>query len=123
MRNLLGLGLIVLGSGTLVHAGFKRRAKLRPVDPANAVRPQFQAMGEIMRPIILFCIVVVAAKMSFFYLVLGGGGLLTPLDFGGMLYALGAYAVWMVIATRPQAVGTVSPVPMPDALPAAAAGE
>jgi hypothetical protein len=123
MRNLLGLGLIVLGTTTLVHAEFKRRAKRRPVDPANAVRPQFQAMGEIMRPIILFCIAVVAAKMSFFYLVLGGGGLLSPLDFGGMLYALAAYAIWMVIATRPQTVGTVSATPAPDALPAAAAGE
>jgi hypothetical protein len=91
MHDWLGIGLIAFGLG-LVGAGIaKYRYRSRTPLPAGAIRPEFASMGEIVRPMVLFCVGFVALKMSLFYFVLGGNNLLTPLDFGGLLFVLAAY--------------------------------
>lgn len=100
MHDWLGAGLIALGVGLLVSGVMKRQAKLRAVGPPPDIRPEFAAMGEIMRPIILFALGFVALKMTLFYVALGGQRYLSPLDFGGILFVLAAYGIWLVLATK-----------------------
>jgi hypothetical protein len=126
MHNWLGAGLVALGIGLLVSGVMKRQAKLRAAEAAPGaipdIRPEFAAMGEIMRPIILFALGFVGLKMTLFYAVLGGQHYMSPLDFGGFLFVLVAYGIWLVLATK-------RPAPRParqaetGAQPAAAAGE
>ena len=58
-------------------------------------------MGEIAGPMILFarghC---VALKTLVFYFLFDGARFLPPLTFGGFLFVLAAYAVWLVLATK-----------------------
>ena len=98
MHDWLGAGLIALGVGLLVSGVMKRRAKLRA--PAPDIRPEFAVMGEIVRPILLCALGFVALKMTLFYVALGGQRFLSPLDFGGILFVLAAYGVWLVLATK-----------------------
>lgn len=112
MHNLLGIGLIALGLGLIVSGVMKRRNRMRNPLPAGAIRPEFAAMGEIIRPIILFGVAVFAVKMTVFYFALGGQGFLTPLDFAGILFVLAAYAGWLIAATQRRPVAAV-----PDAIP------
>jgi hypothetical protein len=100
MHDWLGVGLIALGVGLLVSGVLKRRAKLRTVYPPGAIRPEFAAMGEIMRPVILFFVGWFALKMTLFYFVLGGQRYLSPLDFVGILFVLAAYVTWLILATK-----------------------
>jgi hypothetical protein len=80
--------------------------------PVGAIRPEFAAMGEMIRPLILFAVGVFALKMTLFYFVLGGQRFLTPLDFAGLLFVLAAYAAWLVMATkRPAERAHRDPVP------------
>jgi hypothetical protein len=124
MTDWLGLGLIALGVGLLISGVMKRRARMVPL-PAGAIRPEFAAMGDMIRPIILFFLAVFAAKISFFYLVLGGERFLSQLDFAGILFVLASYAVWLVLATRPRSTAlATSSVPIETGpLPAPAPGE
>jgi hypothetical protein len=99
MHDWLGIGLIALGLG-LVSAGFiKRRNRRSAPVAAGAIRPEFAAMGEMIRPIILFGVAFVGFKMSLFYFVFGGDRMLTPLDFAGLMFVLAAYCVYLVAAT------------------------
>jgi hypothetical protein len=112
MRDWLGLALIAIGCGLLVSAVFKRRERMRPIEPAARIRPEFAAMGEIVRPLILFAVLFVSAKMTLFYAVLGGDRYLSPVDFGGFLFVMAAYCVWLVIATKRRPVAA-DPAPVP----------
>lgn len=100
MHDWLGVGLIALGLGLIGHGFMKRQAKLRNPLPAGSIRPEFAAMGEIVRPLILFFVGVFALKMSLFYFVLGGQRFLTPLEYGGILFVLASYSGWLVLATK-----------------------
>lgn len=100
MRDLPGLALFALGCGLLVSGIVKRRARMRSPEPAGAVRPAFAEMGEIVRPMILFAVALVALKMSLFYFVLNDRDFLSPLTFGGFLFVLASYSVWLVLATK-----------------------
>lgn len=104
MHDWLGFGLIALGLG-LLFAGFvKHRNRLRTPVEAGAIRPEFAAMGEIARPLVLFAVGFVALKMSLFYFVLGGDKLLTALDYAGLMFVLAAYCLYLVAATmKPRA--------------------
>jgi len=104
MRDLPGLALIALGCGLLVSGAIKRRARARP---AGAIRPEFAAMGEIVRPVILFAVAFVALKTAVFYFLFDGARFLSPLTFGGFLFVLAAYAAWLVLATQRPTRGTV----------------
>ncbi len=106
MHGWLGLGLIPVGLGMVVAAFMKRRSRMSITSPAGQIRPEFAAMGEIMRPVILFIVGIFAVKMALLYFVFGGQRFLTPLDFGGILFVLAAYAVYLVVATskRPEIV-------------------
>lgn len=111
MHDWLGAGLIALGVGLLVSGVRKRQAKLRA--PPPDIRPAFAAMGEIIRPVILFALGFVALKMTLFYVALGGQRYLSPLDFGGILFVLAAYGGWLVLATgrpAPRAAERCEPV-------------
>src|SRR3978361_42966 len=109
MYDWLGIGLIALGAGLVVAGIIKRRSRIRSPLPAGAIRPEFAAMGEMVRPLILFAVGLFALKMSFFYFILGGQGLLTPLDFAGIMFVLAAYSGYLVAAT------TARPVEQPTA--------
>ena len=110
MHDWMGIGLIALGFG-LVAAGFlKRRNRIRNPLPAGAIRPEFAAMGEIARPLILFAVGFFALKMSLFYFLLGGERYLTRLDFAGILFVLATYSVYVVLATKPRPVHAAEPV-------------
>ena len=105
-------GLFAFGTGLLIGAVFKRRAR-RQSRPASAgtIRPEFAMMREIVRPLIMFALAVFAAKLCFFYMVLGGDTMLPALAFAGLLYVLAAYAVWTVAATTRRPTGAA---PQPD---------
>jgi hypothetical protein len=100
MRDWLGIGLFA-PSGALLIAGLvKRRARMEAVVPADAIRPEFAAMGEIARPLILIALAFAGLKMSLLYMVLGGQRFLSPLDFAGFLAVLAAYGLWLVLSTK-----------------------
>ena len=99
MHDILATALLPLGLGLLAAGLVKRRNKLRTPLPAGAIRPEFAAMGKIVRPLALFAVAFVALKMTLFYYVLGGRAYLTPLDFAGLLFVLASYAVYLVLAT------------------------
>jgi hypothetical protein len=100
MHDWMGIGLFAVGLGLLVAAVVKQRNRQRSPVPAGAIRPEFAAMGEIVRPLILFVVALFAVKMSAFYFLLGGQRYLTPLDFAGILFVLACYCGWLVVATR-----------------------
>ena len=100
MHDWMGIGLLALGLGLIVSGIIKRRTRMRVPTPAGAIRPEFAAMGEMIRPLILFAVGVFALKMTLLYFVLGGQKFLTPLDFAGILFVLAAYASWLVLATK-----------------------
>ena len=99
MHDWLGLGLIALGLGLVVSAVLKYRSRQRAVILPGQLRPEFAAVGEIVRPIILFGVVFFAAKMSLFYFVLGGKAYLTPLDYAALMLVLAAYSGYLIAAT------------------------
>jgi len=88
----------------------KRRNRARTVAVAGSIRPEFAAMGEIVRPMVLFVVALFAAKMTLFYFVLGGQHMLTALQYGGVMFVLAAYTAYLVIATT-----KVADVQAPDA--------
>ena len=106
MHDWLGMGLVVLGLGLLVGAVIKRQNRLRTPIPAGAIRPEFAAMGEVMRPLILFAVGLVALKMSLFYFVFGGSRLMSALDYGGLMFMLAAYCAYLAAATSRPAQST-----------------
>jgi hypothetical protein len=115
MHDWMGIGLIALGLG-LVAAGFvKRHNRIHKPLPAGAIRPEFAAMGEIARPMILFAVGFFALKMSLFYFVLGGERYLTRLDFAGILFVLAAYSAYVVLATTQRAVAAADTVELESA--------
>src|SRR5690349_17407855 len=99
MHDWLGMALVALGFGLLAAAVTKRRNRARTVAAAGSIRPEFAAMGEIVRPMVLFVVALFAAKMTLFYFVLGGQHMLTTLQYGGVMFVLAAYAAYLVIAT------------------------
>jgi hypothetical protein len=108
MHDWLGIGLIALGLG-LLAAGFrKHRTRMRrPLSP-GAIRPEFAAMGEMIRPLVLFAVAFVVLKMTVFYFLFDGRRLLSPLDFASILFVLAAYAGYMVLATTTPVVATAA---------------
>jgi hypothetical protein len=106
MHDWMGLGLTALGIGLVVSAVLKYRSRRRAVVLPGQMRPEFAAVGEIVRPIILFGVIFFAAKMSLFYFLLGGKAYLTPLDYAALMLVLAAYSGYLIAATskRPQAV-------------------
>jgi len=104
MHDWLGTALIALGLGLLASGLMKRRSRMRTVLPPSAIRPEFAAMGEIVRPMIMFFVGVFALKMTLFYFVLGGQSYLTSLDFAGILFVLATYVAWLIMATKRPAV-------------------
>jgi hypothetical protein len=124
MRDWLGIGLFALSGALLIAGLLKRRARMEAVLPADAIRPEFAAMGEIARPLILMVLAFVGLKMTLFYMVLGGQRFLSPLEFSGFLAVLVAYGLWLVLATkRPRRTssGTATADARPPAGVAAAA--
>src|ERR1700760_5183148 len=99
MHDWMGVGLFAVGLGLTGSGIMKHRAKTQQAAPAGAIRPEFAAMGEMIRPLILFAVAVFALKMTLFYFLLGGQKFLTPLDFAGILFILAAYTGWLVMAT------------------------
>jgi hypothetical protein len=100
MHDWMGIGLIAVGLGLLVAAVVKQRNRRSAPLPEGAIRPEFAAMGEIVRPLILFLVALFAVKICAFYFLLGGQRYLTPLDFAGILFVLASYCGWLVVATR-----------------------
>jgi hypothetical protein len=114
MHDWMGIGLIALGLGLIGSGVIKRRSRMRNPVPAGAIRPEFAAMGEMIRPLILFAVAVFALKMTLFYFLLGGQRFLTPLDFAGILFVLAAYTGFLVMATRRPVQQQVEREPMPS---------
>lgn len=110
MHDWMGIGLMAVGLGLIGAAVIKRQQKLRNPAPADVIRPEFAAMGDIVRPLILFIVAVFALKISAFYFILGGQHYLTPLDFGGILFVLATYSGWLIIATK-KPVPARAPIP------------
>ena len=99
MHDWVGGGLIALGLGLVAAATVKHRKRTRILLPAGVIRPEFAAMGEMVRPLILFAVAFVALKMSLFYFVFGGDKLLSPLEYAGLMFVLVAYCGYLVVAT------------------------
>src|SRR5690242_464571 len=117
MHDWLGMALVALGLGLVGAAVMKRRNRARTVAVAGSIRPEFAAMGEIVRPMVLFVVALFAAKMTLFYFVLGGQHMLTALQYGGVMFVLAAYTVYLVIATT-----RIADVQAPAAAEAASSG-
>ncbi|WP_428483698.1 hypothetical protein [Rhodopila sp.] len=115
MHDWLGVALFALGLGLIVSGVMKRRSRLRAVVAPGAMRPEFAAMGEIVRPIILLFVGIFALKMSLFYFVFGGRKYLTPLDFGALLFVLLSYSGWLIAATTKRKVQAPSTAADSDA--------
>jgi hypothetical protein len=94
--------MIPLAIGMAVAAVMKRRSRMNSVTPAGQIRPEFAVMGEIMRPIVLFVVGVFAVEMLLLYFVFGGSQWMTPLDFGGVMFVLATYTVYLLVATAKQ---------------------
>ncbi|MFO1027971.1 MAG: hypothetical protein U1E70_22560 [Acetobacteraceae bacterium] len=99
MVDVMGLGLVALGGGLLWSANRKYRERTTTRLKPGEVRPEFAVAGEIMRPIILFIVGFFALKMTLFYFALGGNRMLSALQYGGLMFVLGAYAVSLYAAT------------------------
>ena len=105
MRELPGIALFALGCGLLVAGVMKRRARMWSSEPGGTLRPEFAAMGEIVHPMVLFAVGLVALKTVVFYLLFDGARYLPATTFGGFLFVLAAFSVWLVLATtRPSAL-------------------
>ena len=102
MHGWLGMAMIPIGIGMAVAAFMKRRSRMSTASSAGQMRPEFAAMGEIMRPIVLFVIGIFAAEMILLYFVFGGRQFMTPLDFGGIMFVLVAYTGYLLAATKKQ---------------------
>jgi hypothetical protein len=99
MYDWIGVGLFALGTGIFASGVVKRRKRARTVVPAGAIRPEFAAMGEIVRPILLFFLAFFGLKMSMFYFALGGNGLMSAVNYAGLMYLLVAYGGYVVLVT------------------------
>lgn len=106
MHDWLGIGLIAFGLALIVSGVVKRQARVRSPVPAGAIRPEFAAMGQTVRPLILFAVAIFALKMTLFYFMFNGQRFLSALDFAGLLFVLAAYAGWLVMATKRPATST-----------------
>jgi hypothetical protein len=106
MHGWLGMAMIPLGLGMAVAAFMKRRSRMTAVTPAGQIRPEFAAIGEIMRPVVLFVVGIFAVEMVLLYFVFGGARFLTALDFGGVMFVLVTYTGYLLAATAKQ-----TPVP------------
>jgi hypothetical protein len=107
MHGWLGMAMIPLGLGMAYAAFIKRRSRMTTVTPAGQIRPEFAAMGEIMRPIVLFVVGIFALEMVAVYFVFGGARFLTALDFGGIMFVLAAYTGYLLASTAKQAPAAV----------------
>ena len=112
MHGWLGTAMIPLGLGMAYAAFLKRRSRMASVTPAGQIRPEFAAMGEIMRPVVLFVVGIFAVEMVAVYFVFGGSRFLTALDFGGIMFVLAAYTGYLLASTAKQA-------PVVEAVPVA----
>jgi len=104
MHDWLGVGLIALAVAIGVATVLKRRRQIRTPYPPGAIRPEFAAMGEMLRPLLLFVVGLFAVKFTLFYFFFSAGReLLSPLEFVGILAVLAAYAVHIIltVGTRP----------------------
>ena len=109
MHDWMGFGLVALGIGLIVSAARKYRERTGTALIAGQIRPEFAVAGEIMRPIILFIVAFFAFKMSLFYFAFGGNRMLTPLQYGGLMFVLGAYVVSLFAATVKRPVKAPAP--------------
>jgi hypothetical protein len=108
MHDWLGIGLIALGLG-LLAAGFgKHQTRMRTPLRAGDIRPEFAAMGEMIRPLVLFAVAFVALKMTVFYFLFDGRRFLSQLDFASILFVLAAYAGYLVLATTKSVVASAA---------------
>nr|WP_294563496.1 hypothetical protein [uncultured Rhodopila sp.] len=107
MHGWLGMAMIPLGLGMAYAAVLKRRSRMTTMTPAGQIRPEFAAMGEIMRPIVLFVVGIFALEMVAVYFVFGGSQFLTALDFGGIMFVLAAYTGYLLASTAKQAPAAV----------------
>ena len=112
MRDLPGIALIALGCGLLISGVMKRRARMRVAvagrsDPAGVRRHgrDRSAHDPVRRGI-------GGAENLGILPLFDGARFLSPLTFGGFLFVLAAYSVWLVLATKRPA--------RQDALPAGA---
>jgi hypothetical protein len=103
MHDWLGFTLVALGFGLVGVAVQKRRIRMRTVLAAGSIRPKFVAMGEILRPVVLFVVALLAAQTTLFYFLLGGQHSVTMLQYAGVMLVLAAYAGYMVVATTKMA--------------------
>jgi hypothetical protein len=79
----------------------KRRTKPRAAGNAAPIRPEFAALGEMVRPILLFGLLLVAVKTTAFYYLFDGARFMSPLTFGAFLFVLAAYAGWLGLVISP----------------------
>jgi hypothetical protein len=113
MQDWLTMALFALGLGLIVSAIFKRRGRLRRVVPAGEMRPEYAAMGKIVRPLVLSFLAILALKVSVFYFLFGGQRFLTPSQYAGVMFVLLAYAGWLVAATTRRRIAAPAPVEAP----------
>ena len=121
MRYWIG-GLFFGVAAWLIVAGLAQRRRALAAgwrEPESVPPRSLEALGYIMRPIILFALAVVGLKSAFAYWVLDAGRYLSVVDLGGFLALLAGYGTWLVMKTTYRA-HTVVPVRPHDA-PAVAA--
>jgi hypothetical protein len=113
MQDWVGAGLMAVAAAICAGTVLKRRRQIRTPYPPGAIRPEFAAMGEMVRPLLLFVVGLFAAKFTLFYFLFSAGHeLLSPLEFAGVLVVLAAYAVHIILTVRTR------PVERPNIRPA-----
>ncbi len=104
MHDWLGPALFAAGVALIGYGWVKRGKRRRVVYPAGSIRPEYVGMSELVRPLLLLALGFFAAETTFHYFVLGGNGLITPVDFGGILFLFASFAVYVLLAVRPPLV-------------------
>ena len=108
LHNWIGALATALG-GWLVFSGLAHRRRvllarrrLTIFADTGALTPsagQLATFGAIARPIIIGGLGYFVVKLTVAYALFGGNRLMSPFDFAGTVFLLGAYAAWLMLNT------------------------
>ncbi len=99
MANVIGIVLIAYGSWLLSGAfAHRRRCLLAPAREGE--ESSLAILGEVMPPLVMLGLGIGALEVILAYVVVGDSEHFSLLDLIGVLYAIGAYGLWLNFKTR-----------------------
>jgi len=99
MANVIGIVLIAYGSWLLFGAfAHRRRCMLAPAREGD--EGSLAILGEVMPPLVMLGLGIGALEVILAYVMVGDSEHFSLLDLVGVLYAIGAYGLWLNFKTR-----------------------